>query len=84
MAILAALESPHLFSGVVLVAPMIMANPDQATPFRVTATHIILTLFLCIYVVCNRFGWHDVLLLCFLSFMLVMEILVLFVETQKW
>lgn len=45
MAILAALESPHLFSGVVLVAPMIMASPDQATPFKVLVIYISLTLF---------------------------------------
>ena len=36
VAILAALEESALFSGVLLSAPMIMFNPEQITPLRVT------------------------------------------------
>ena len=41
MAILTALESPDLFSGVLLSAPMIMLDPAQATPLKVTCLLLI-------------------------------------------
>ena len=36
MAIMCAMERPHFFTGLVLCAPAIMANPETATPFMVT------------------------------------------------
>lgn len=33
---------------------------------------------------CHRCGWHDSSLLCFLSFISVMEIIMPLAETQKW
>ena len=35
VAILAALDSPGLFSGVLLSAPIVIINPEQATSFKV-------------------------------------------------
>lgn len=37
VALLVALESPDLFSGVLLSGPMIVANPEEATRARVTS-----------------------------------------------
>ena len=35
VAIMYAMERPHFFTGIVLSAPAILANPETATPFMV-------------------------------------------------
>ena len=38
VAILCAMERPHFFTGIVLSAPAILANPETATRFMVNQT----------------------------------------------
>ena len=47
VAIMCAMERPHFFTGIVLSAPAILANPETATPFMVNQvlTTVIRTAF---------------------------------------
>nr|XP_004665177.1 monoglyceride lipase isoform X1 [Jaculus jaculus] len=41
IAILAAAEKPTLFSGMVLISPLVLANPESATTFKVLAAKVL-------------------------------------------